>query len=145
MDANNDVFETIMGGIERTNDIATFANNDLDFATNNIREALVKGKIALSEMLEIARESGHPRAFEVFTNLLATYASVNKDLIDVKRINSEIESNEGIGGDTINNNLILSTADLLKMIDNKREEQERQTPMPLPIPLKGNDTSGDPL
>jgi hypothetical protein len=42
--------------------------DDYSFARKNLRELIVKGSTAIDEILFVAKESEHPRAFEVASN-----------------------------------------------------------------------------
>lgn len=94
---------------------------DLEQVRQNIKGILEKGEDAVSEMLEIAKQSEHPRAFEVVSTLMKTMLDANKDLADIstkKRfVREEIAGPKKAAETNVtNNNLIISTADLLKMI-----------------------------
>ena len=46
--------------------------SDYEYSRDTYYELLEKGKTSLETMMEVARESEHPRAFEVLSNMLAT-------------------------------------------------------------------------
>jgi hypothetical protein len=56
---------------------------DIDVAKDNIKEMITRGKEAVDDLLTIAQQSQHPRAFEVLANLLRTVVDANKDLVDI--------------------------------------------------------------
>jgi len=100
---------------------------DLEEARQNVKGVIETGDEALREMLEIAKQSEHPRAFEVVSTLMKTMLDANKDLADIstkKRfIKEEIAGpKEAAQTNVTNNNLIVSTADLLKMIKGENED-----------------------
>ena len=95
--------------------------DDLEKVRSNIEDVMENGKDAMKEMLEIAKQSEHPRAFEVVSTLMKTVLDANKDYADIsskKRfVKDEINGpKEAAQTNVTNNNLIVSTADLLKMI-----------------------------
>ena len=95
--------------------------DDLEKVRSNIEDVMENGKDAMKEMLEIAKQSEHPRAFEVVSTLMKTVLDANKDYEDIsskKRfVKDEINGpKEAAQTNVTNNNLIVSTADLLKMI-----------------------------
>ena len=57
--------------------------SDYDVARNNLRELLTTGQAALMHALEVAKQSEHPRAFEVVGNLVKQLADVNQQLMDL--------------------------------------------------------------
>jgi hypothetical protein len=100
---------------------------DLEEARQNIKSVMETGDEALREILEIAKQSEQPRAFEVVSTLMKTMLEANKDLADIstkKRfIKEEINGpKEAAQTNVTNNNLIVSTADLLKMIKGENED-----------------------
>ena len=94
---------------------------DLETVRQNIKDVIDTGDEALREMLEIAKQSEHPRAFEVVSTLMKAMLDANKDLAEVsskKRFVKEelVAPKQAAQTNVTNNNLIVSTADLLKMI-----------------------------
>ncbi len=94
---------------------------DLNTVRTNIQGVIATGQDAMQEMLEIAKQSEQPRAFEVVSTLMKTMLDANKDFADIsskkKFAQEEINApREAAQTNTVNNNLIVSTADLLKLI-----------------------------
>jgi len=100
----------------------TTAEEDFDYARDNIKGAIDNGTEALEQLIDIADQSQHPRAYEVISTLINTIVSANKDLLDLSKKKKEIAaSDKKEGPQTINNNLILTTADLQKMLAANKE------------------------
>jgi hypothetical protein len=96
------------------------AENDFDVARDAIITALETGQGALEDLCQIAKGSQHPRAFEVVAKLIDTIKDTSKDLINIhQQKKTLIEKPQE--KQTINNNLVISTNDLLKMIKNQNE------------------------
>lgn len=100
---------------------------DLEQVRQNIQGVMETGEEAMREMLEIAKQSEHPRAFEVVSTLMKTVLDANKDFADIsskKRfVKEEINGpKENAQTNVTNNNLIVSTADLLKMLKGDKED-----------------------
>lgn len=99
-------------------------DKDITFARENMIELIAMGSDAVAELIMIAKQSQHPRAFEVVANLLKTNAELNNDLInlhkkrkDITAKNPDAKSVSSRGPDTVNNNLFVgSTAELQKML-----------------------------
>lgn len=100
---------------------------DYKLARKNIRNLINKGDIAIDELIDVAKESEHPRAYEVVANLIKTMADLNKDLMDIQK------KRKDLSGKKIENNpdspitvdkavFVGSTKDLIKMIKNNKEE-----------------------
>jgi len=101
--------------------------NDYDVTRNNLRELLTTGQAALTHALEVAKQSEHPRAFEVVGNLMKQLADVNQQLMDIHQQKAKLDAPKGItktGGDKVTNNAIFvgSTAELNKMIKKMQGE-----------------------
>lgn len=97
---------------------------DLELARSNIQNIIQTGDDSLKEMIDLAKQSESPRAFEVAATLMKTLLEANKDFVDISSKKKEYKSEKNKSPDTsqtnvTNNNLILSTADLLKMLGDK--------------------------
>jgi hypothetical protein len=96
---------------------------DIELAKANIENIINLGDDAVKEMTSIAKQSESPRAFEVVSTLMKTLLDANKDYVEMstkKRYAKEEET--GPSTQVTNNNLIVSTADLLKMIKGDNNE-----------------------
>lgn len=101
--------------IETSNKI----ESDYDQTRENLNELLLKGKEALETALTVAKQSEHPRAFEVVGNLIKQLADVNQQLMDIHQQKKKLEEpSKGQQSKQVTNNSIFvgSTADLSKMI-----------------------------
>lgn len=58
---------------------------DSEFARDNIKKLIEKGNKAIDELLLVAKNSQHPRAYEVIANMINTLANVNKDLMELQK------------------------------------------------------------
>jgi hypothetical protein len=95
--------------------------DDYQLARSTMRKLLLKGESTLDDMIDLARNSEHPRSFEVTGQLIKTMSEVAKDLIglqkQVKDLQDKPEEKQAIG--TQNNIMFAgSTTDLLKMLKN---------------------------
>lgn len=94
---------------------------DIEQARGNIKNIIEQGDDALKEMMSLAKQSESPRAFEVASTLMKTLLDANKDFVEMsmKKKYAVDEVNgpkEAAQTNVTNNNLIVSTADLLKML-----------------------------
>ena len=94
--------------------------SDYDKSRENLRDLLTKGQEALVHALEVAKQSEHPRAFEVVGNLMKQLADVNQQLLDIHQQKQKLDAPKGEAAKVTNNNAIFvgSTAELSKMIKN---------------------------
>tara|TARA_B100000123_G_scaffold162754_1_gene120547 strand:- start:195 stop:584 length:390 start_codon:yes stop_codon:yes gene_type:complete len=96
--------------------------DDYDYARRNLRDLIDSGMGDLDRVMEIARQSESPRAFEVATNLLKTLTDTNKDLLELAKKKKDL-TQEKEKTQTVTNNALFvgSTADLQKLIQSKSE------------------------
>jgi hypothetical protein len=91
--------------------------NDFKYTRENLYSVIEQGNHALEQMIDVARASEHPRAYEVVSTLMTTLVNANKDLLDLSKKKQELAPKEDFGPQTVNNNLFVgSTADLQKAL-----------------------------
>jgi len=105
-------------------DYADPVNADADFARNNIRELVTQGNQAVNELMLIARDGQHPRAFEVLSGLMKNLADMNKDLLEIQKRKKDLapkaEAQNNLNIDKAV--FVGSTAQLVKMLKNQKQE-----------------------
>ena len=94
---------------------------DIELAKRNIENIISLGDESVKEMVEIAKQSESPRAFEVVSTLMKTLLDANKDFVEMSTKKRYAKEEHRAETNITNNNLILSTADLLKMIKGENE------------------------
>ena len=98
---------------------------DIEQARANIKNIIEQGDDSLKEMISLAKQSESARAFEVVSGMMKTLLDANKDFVDMsmKKKYAKDELNgpkEAAQTNVTNNNLIVSTADLLKMMKGEK-------------------------
>lgn len=93
---------------------------DYKYARENLYDVIERGTEALDYLLEVAKASEHPRAFEVVGTLTKTLVDANKDLLDIQKKVKDLQKEDKDNSDTpqnITNALFVgSTAELQKLI-----------------------------
>ena len=94
---------------------------DYEASRRALRDIVSKGNNAIDDILEIARESEHPRAFEVAATMIKNVAEVNEKLINLQKQMKDItgaknQAQLNVGKAAI---FVGSTAELSKMIKNE--------------------------
>jgi hypothetical protein len=92
---------------------------DTEVARENIKELITKGHRAVDELAIIARDSQHPRAYEVMATLIKNMSDLNKDLLQLQKQKKELMmSSDNKGGEVnVNNALFVgSTDELMKLL-----------------------------
>jgi hypothetical protein len=94
---------------------------DTDLARSTLHRLLQKGEETVDEARRIARDSEHPRAYEVAGTLIKQISEVARDLMEVQKAKKVLDKpTEGAKSTIKTQNIFVgSTRDLLKKI---REE-----------------------
>ena len=94
---------------------------DYNYARENYYNLIERNQDAVEEMLEIAKQSEHPRSFEVVGQLIKAGLDANEALMKLHKTKKEL-SIEKSGGDVNVNNAVFvgSTAELQKLLKSKR-------------------------
>lgn len=96
-------------------------DTDTEFARNNIRGLIEKGNQAIDDLLLVANQSEHPRAYEVAAGLIKNLADLNKDLLEIQKRKKDLqpkeEQNKSVNIDKAV--FVGSTAELIKLVRNK--------------------------
>lgn len=69
-------------------------SNDYNYSRQTYYDLIEKGKESLDLMIEVARESEHPRAFEVLSGMIKNVSDVNDKLMDLNKKNKDISAEE---------------------------------------------------
>lgn len=77
--------------VEKHNDSI---DDDFEYARNNLRHFIERGKEAMEDALYLAKDVESPRAFEVVGQLIKTLAETNKDLLELSKKVKEIKHKE---------------------------------------------------
>lgn len=94
-------------------------NKDYEYARSNFYNVIESGTEALEQMLDVAKASEHPRAYEVVSTIMKTLVDANKDLVamSTKKVESEEKANsESPNGLTTNNNLFVGSTNELQQL-----------------------------
>lgn len=100
--------------------------DDFDFSRDHYYKLVEKGDEAIDLMMDLARESEHPRAFEVLATMIKTNAEIADRLMDLQKKKKDVNRVDPqtvtpqLGGVTNNNLFVGSTKDLAKMIDTRQ-------------------------
>jgi uncharacterized protein YwgA len=99
-------------------------NADYQTARDNLQEIIEKGKDALDGIINVAKNSDHPRAYEVVATMLKNVTEANEKLLTMQKQMREVnkslqkESNKT----TIDKAIFVgSTSDLQKFLKNNND------------------------
>jgi hypothetical protein len=93
--------------------------SDAQFARENIKDLIKKGNDSFTDLLKVAKESEHPRAYEVAAGFFKNLADLNKDLLELQKRKRDLKPE--LKNETQNINVdkavfVGSTTDLVKFI-----------------------------
>ena len=94
--------------------------DDYEASRETYKELIGKGNEAIDLMMELAKDSQHPRAFEVLATLLKTQADNNDKLLELqkklKQLKEPVKGSQPSSNVTNNNVFVGSTTDLQRFI-----------------------------
>ena len=97
--------------------------NDYKYQRENFYNLVEKGTDAIEGILEIARESEHPRTYEVAGNLIKQVAEVTEKLGDLQEKMRKLKEVPNNAPKSVTNALYVgSTAELQKMLQGKKND-----------------------
>lgn len=105
---------------EPTVPVPVGADEDYEFARRNLFRLQAKGEDALDRLEEVAISSQHPRAYEVYSTLLGNLVALNKEIMGVKKVHRELETDSGPR--VQNNTLVLTSEEMLLQFKRKMNE-----------------------
>lgn len=93
---------------------------DFDYVRNNLYSTIEQGTLALEEIVNVAQQSQHPRAYEVVSTLINSLTNANKDLLNISKLKKELVKKEEETTQVNNTlNFVGSTSELQQLIKGK--------------------------
>jgi hypothetical protein len=107
-------YKTPPAPIVKPNDV----QDDYEFSRNTLKDLISTGMSSLDALAELARESEHPRAFEVLSRSIKDIGDVTDKLMSLQKATKDLatEKEAQQGGVTNNNLFVGSTTDLQRML-----------------------------
>lgn len=97
--------------------------NDYKYQRENFYNLVERGQNAVEGILELAKESDHPRAYEVAGNLIKQVAEVTEKLGDLQEKMRKLKEVPDTAPKNVTNALFVgSTAELQRMIKGKKDD-----------------------
>ncbi|MBT3544669.1 MAG: terminase [Saprospiraceae bacterium] len=99
--------------------------DDYEFSRDTLKNLIATGMNSLDALAELARESEHPRAFEVLSKSIKDIGDVTDKLMSLQKATKDLttdKNDNSAQGNVTNNNVFLgSTTDLQRLLlDNKK-------------------------
>ena len=98
--------------------VKTPLEDDAEFARQNIRELITKGNVAMDNLLHVAKESEHPRAFEVLAQTIKNIGDTTEKLMSLQKKKKDLTADETEKQKNVTNNnmFVGSTTDLQRLL-----------------------------
>ena len=95
--------------------------DDYEFSRKTYKDLIYTGTRSMDVLAELARESEHPRAFEVLSQTIKNLGDVTKNLMDLQKTKKDLTKEEREEAKSVTNNNVFvgSTTDLQRMLLNK--------------------------
>jgi hypothetical protein len=96
-------------------------SNDYEYTRENLYNLVENGNAALEDLVELAKQSEHPRTYEVLATLIKTIGDTTDKLSVLHEKQQKLNNEKESSGDVTNNNLFVgSTTDLIDILKNKK-------------------------
>ena len=106
--------------VPKTNHNEDDIDNDYKYQRENFYNLIERGQDAIDGILDLARESEHPRSYEVAGNLIKQVAEVTEKLGDLQTKMKKLKEVPNSAPKNVTNALFVgSTAELQKMLKGK--------------------------
>jgi Terminase DNA packaging enzyme len=90
---------------------------DYEITRAQLHSLVMKGQEAIDGILDVAKSSDHPRAYEVAGQLIKNVADVADKLIDLQKKMKDIDEKPRSSPTTVNNTMFVgSTSELAKLL-----------------------------
>lgn len=99
---------------------------DYETTRAQLHNLVMKGQEAVDGILDVARASDHPRAYEVAGQLIKNVGDVADKLIDLQRKMKELDDEPKKGPNNVTNALFVgSTAELQKLLKQQNQTKDK--------------------
>lgn len=96
--------------------------DDFELARSTLRGLISKNEAVLTDLVDLARNSEHPRAYEVVGQLVKAQSEIAKDLMGLHKQKRDVDGEQSPSSIKTQNNIVFagSTSDLMKVISQQR-------------------------
>jgi len=97
--------------------------DDYQLARQTMRKLLMKGETTLDDLIELSKNSEHPRTYEVAGQFMKTMSDVSKDLLNLQKQVKELKADDMQQKIGTQNNVVFagSTAELFKALKQHKD------------------------
>lgn len=122
LEKNLDIIEKPKTEVDK-GQIINDTETDIKYSREKMKELIDQSSEAINQMMALAAESEHPRAFEVLSNMIKDASQMSQDLVKLQKVRKDItQEKESTNTKTTNNALFVgSTTELQRFL--KSEEK----------------------
>lgn len=97
-------------------------STDFSYSRENLYNIIERGQDAMEGLLQVARETEHPRAYEVVGQLMDKLTNANKELMNIHKQKKDVLKDDSNNSpQNVTNALFVgSTAELQKLLKNNK-------------------------
>tara|TARA_B100000902_G_scaffold366467_1_gene388266 strand:- start:120 stop:542 length:423 start_codon:yes stop_codon:yes gene_type:complete len=99
---------------------------DYEYSRAQLHNLVMKGQEAVDGILDVARASDHPRAYEVAGQLIKHVADTADKLIDLQKKMKDLDTEEQKGPSSVTNALFVGTSSELQKLLKQQKEINNQ-------------------
>tara|TARA_B110000003_G_scaffold259805_1_gene280097 strand:+ start:692 stop:1087 length:396 start_codon:yes stop_codon:yes gene_type:complete len=100
---------------------AESVDNDYKYGRETLYNLVERGQDAIDGILDLCKETEHPRAYEVAGQLIKTVGDTAEKLLDLQKKVKELENENPNLKSQTNNLYVGSTSELQKFLKNKKD------------------------
>ncbi len=97
-------------------EVPSNTEKDLEYARENYYHLIETGRRSLEDLVDVANQSQHPRAYEVIATLIKTITDTNDKVVDLQKKAKDILSDSEAKKVTNNNLFVGSTTELTRIL-----------------------------
>ena len=97
---------------------------DYKYTRNTLYGLVERGQDAIEGILDLAKESEHPRTYEVAGQLIKTVSETSEKLLQIQKMMDDLEDDRPKNQTTHQNLFVGSTAELQKLLKNNAKTEE---------------------
>ena len=101
--------------------------SDYRYARENLYDLVERGKDAIDGILELSKETEHPRAYEVAGQLIKTVSETAEKLIDIQKKLKDLEKEDSSVRTQHNHLYVGSTSELQKFLKKESKKDGNST------------------
>ena len=123
LEKNLDIIEKPKNSVDK-GQIINDTETDIKYSRDKMKELIDQSSEAINQMMALASDSEHPRAFEVLSNMIKDASQMSQDLVKLQKVRKDItQEKDGGGSSSTTNNAIFvgSTTELQKYLKNRNE------------------------